>query len=87
MVCRRVESCQFGGEVPRGEVQAAVEELFERFRVVRMYLDPEPWRPEIDAWAARFGEKVVVQWPTYRQMAAVLERLRTDGRGERCGVP
>lgn len=71
---------EFGGEVPRGEVQAAVEELFERFRVVRMYLDPELWQSEIDAWAARFGEKVVVQWPTYRtrQMAAVLERLRTD---------
>ena len=70
----------FGGEVPRGEVQAAVSELMSRFRVVRFYLDPELWQSEIDEWAARFGEKVVVQWPTYRtrQMAAALERLRTD---------
>ena len=70
----------FGGEIPRGEVQAAVEELFDRYNVVRFYLDPPFWQSEIDAWAARFGEKVVVQWPTYRvrQMAAALERMRTD---------
>ena len=70
----------FGGEIPRAEVQAAVAELFERFTVVRFYLDPELWQSEIDDWAARYGPKVVVQWPTYRtrQMAAALERLKTD---------
>lgn len=71
---------EFSGEVPRHEVQAAVEELFDRFDVVRMHCDPELWQSEIDDWSARFGEKVVLQWPTYRtrQMAAALERLRTD---------
>lgn len=71
---------RFGGEVPRGEVQAAVEELMGRFNVARMYLDPELWQSEIDAWAARYGEKRVVSWPTYRtrQMSRALERLRTD---------
>ena len=70
----------FRGEVPRAEVQAAVAELFDRYRVLRMYCDPELWQSEIDAWAARYGEKVVMQWPTYRtrQMSAALERLRTD---------
>ena len=70
----------FGGEVPRGEVQAAVEELFDRFHVARFYLDPELWYSEIDEWSARYGEKRVVQWPTHRTrpMAAALERLRTD---------
>ena len=70
----------YGGEIPRLEVQAAIEELFGRYRVPRFYLDPELWRSEIDAWAARFGQKVVVQWETFRtrQMAAALERLRTD---------
>lgn len=70
----------FGGEVPRAEVQAAVEELFDRYDVARMYLDPELWQSEIDAWAARYGDKRVIVWPTYRtrQMAAALERLRTD---------
>ena len=70
----------FGGEVPRGEVQAAVAELFDRFDVQRFYLDPELWQSEIEEWAHRFGEKRVVPWATYRtrQMAAALERLRTD---------
>ena len=70
----------YGGEVPRGEVQAAVEELFDRYDVARFYLDPELWQSEIESWAARFGDKRVIVWPTYRtrQMAAALERLRTD---------
>lgn len=68
------------GEVPRSEVQAAVAELFDRFNVVRMYCDPELWQSEIDEWSSRFGDKRVISWPTYRtrQMAAALERLRTD---------
>lgn len=70
----------YGGEVPRSEVLAAVEELFTRFDVVRFYLDPELWQSEIDAWAAQYGDKRVLTWQTYRtrQMAAALERLRTD---------
>jgi hypothetical protein len=70
----------FGGEVPRGEVHAAVSELFARFTVVRMYCDPELWQSEIDGWAAEFGEKIVVAWPTNRTrpMSEALERLRTD---------
>lgn len=74
------DPADFGGEVPRGEVLAAVEELFERYDVVRMYLDPELWQSEIDKWATRYGDKRVITWPTYRtrQMAAALERLRTD---------
>ena len=74
---------EHGGEVPRGEVEACVAELFDRFEVQRMYCDPELWQSEIDAWAARYGDKRVVVWPTYRtrQMASALERLRTDALG------
>lgn len=70
----------FGGEVPRGEVHAAVSELFERFTVVRMYCDPEYWQSEVDAWATKHGEKVVIAWATNRTrpMSQSLERLRTD---------
>lgn len=72
-----------GGEVPRGEVQAAVKELFDRYDVVRMYCDPELWQSEIDEWAATYDHRKrprVIQWPTNRtrQMAAVLERLKVD---------
>jgi hypothetical protein len=71
---------EHGGEVPRGEVQAGIEHLFDAFDVVRGYFDPELWQSEIDAWVARFGQDRVVTWPTYRtrQMAAALERWKTD---------
>lgn len=74
------DPAEHDGEVPRDEVQAAVEHLFGRYDVVRMYCDPELWQSEIDAWSARFGEKRVVSWPTYRTrpMAAALERLQVD---------
>jgi hypothetical protein len=69
----------FGGEVPRGEVQAAVEELFGRYDVARLYCDPELWQSEIDAWSARWPKRVV-SWATNRtrQMADALERWKTD---------
>ncbi|MFB7630681.1 hypothetical protein ACFC0M_07005 [Streptomyces sp. NPDC056149] len=70
----------YGGQVPRLEVDAAVDHLMSRYRVVRMYCDPPYWESEIDAWADRFGDKVVVRWYTQRvaQMHAAAERLLTD---------
>lgn len=70
----------YGGQVPRLEVAAAVEELFERFSVVRMYCDPWWWSTEIDNWSAMHGEKVVLRWATSRltQMHAAAERLHID---------
>lgn len=45
-----------------------------------MYCDPPWWQSEIDAWAQRHGEKVVVEWATYRvsQMHLALQRFVTD---------
>jgi hypothetical protein len=73
------DPARYGGRVPRGEVTAAVAELFSRFDVVRMYCDPPGWSTEIEGWERRHGE-AVVQWPTYRttQMHAVLERFLSD---------
>lgn len=70
----------FGGQVPRLEVDAAFDELMKYFDVIRAYVDPPYWESEIDAWAARYGEKRVVRFETYRpvQMHAAAERLLTD---------
>jgi hypothetical protein len=74
------DPAQFGGQVPRLEVAAAVDELMTRYRVVRMYADPPDWKTEIDGWVEQYGEKVVLRWATYRtiQMHAANERLLTD---------
>ncbi|MGA4989881.1 hypothetical protein [Nonomuraea bangladeshensis] len=70
----------FGGQVPRLEVSAAVDELMERFQVVRLYADPPDWKSEIDSWVEQYGDKVVIRWATYRpvQMHAACERLLVD---------
>jgi hypothetical protein len=74
------DPAQFGGQVPRLEVAAAVDELMARYNVIRMYADPPGWTSELDAWVEKYGEKVVLRWATYRtvQMHAANERLLTD---------
>ena len=70
----------FGGKVPRLEVRAAIDEIFEYFDVVRFYIDPPYWETEADALAETYGDKRVIRWETYRpvQMHAAAERMLTD---------
>jgi hypothetical protein len=74
------DPAKHGGQVPRLEVDAAVDWLFSHFDVVRMYADPPYWETELDAWAAKYGEKRVLRFETYRpvQMFAACERLLVD---------
>jgi hypothetical protein len=69
-----------GGQIPRGEVMAAVAEVFSRYRVARFYIDPRYWETQAEAWAAKYGEDVVVQWPTnvINRMFEALIRYRED---------
>lgn len=68
------------GQAPRLEVAAAVDELMDRFDVVRMYCDPPYWDSEVDTWSSQYGEKRVVDWYTQRvkQMHEACQRLVTD---------
>ena len=68
------------GRIDRAEVRAAVEQVFKRYDVERMYCDPRDWQTEIDEWALEYGEKVVLQWPTNQitRMFAGLDRYRAD---------
>lgn len=70
----------FGGQVPRLEVAAAIDYLFETYTVVRGYLDPPHYETDIDEWAERYGRERVVRFETYRPkpMHDALERLLTD---------
>ncbi len=78
--------------VPRAVVSEAVDELFARFKVVRMYCDPPGWQSEIDSWSVRHGDEHLLRWETYRptQMSHALERMVTDlasGLFEHDGCP
>lgn len=77
---------------PRVEVAEAVRECFDRFDVHLMYADPPRFETDLDQWAEEFGEKHVVEWPTYRhkQMHEALERFVADlseGRITHDGCP
>lgn len=70
----------YGGQVPRLEVQAAMDEVMRTYNVVLLYADPPYWESEVDAWAEKYGERKVIRWYTRRvvQMHAACERLKTD---------
>ncbi|MFE0270823.1 hypothetical protein ACFWZY_01585 [Streptomyces sp. NPDC058992] len=70
----------YGGQVPRAEVRAAMKQLMHRYDVVRLYADPPYWETEVDEWVDLYGEERVIRWYTRRivQMHSACERLRTD---------
>jgi phage terminase large subunit-like protein len=70
----------FGGQVPRLDVSAALDELVRRYDVKLIYADPPYWDSEVDEWAAKYGDRIVIRWYTRRvvQMHTAAERLKTD---------
>lgn len=58
---------EWGGRIPRHEVNAAWDEIARRFKLVRVYCDPGfrdevSWESEIESWGQSYGEKVFVPW-------------------------
>lgn len=68
------------GRIPRGEVNACVDEVFRRYDVGRIYCDPRHFETQIDAWAVEHGDDRVIQWPTnsVTRMFPALVRYRED---------
>ena len=79
--------------VPRHEVDATVDAMFDQYDVVELAADPWGWRTEIETWAKRHGERRVLEWNTAaaqrmapatdRMYAAVLEQTLTHDGDER----
>lgn len=53
-----------GGSIPRDQVHVAVAEIFDRYKVERMYCDPHDWYSEIGEWSVEYGDNHVFEWPT-----------------------
>lgn len=71
---------EWGDQIPRGEVHAAVDEMFSRFRVERFYCDPQDWYSEIGDWSLKYGDNHVFEWATNRikVMYAEIKRFEID---------
>lgn len=83
---------EWGGYIPRGEVHAAVDEIFTRYKVIRMYCDPHDWYSEIGDWAVKYGDEHVFEWPTNQvgRMYPEIRRFEIDlaqGRITHDGCP
>lgn len=68
--------------IPTAEVSAAVDDLFDRFDVWRMYSDPFRWKEELATWAGKYnkpGHDVVAEFNTtgVKRMAYALAAFRT----------
>jgi hypothetical protein len=69
---------EWNGQIPRSEVHAAVDDVFGRYRVERMYCDPEDWYTEIGEWSLAYGEHHVFEWATNRPKAMYEEIKRFE---------
>lgn len=71
---------EHGDRIPHGEVEAAVDEVFGRFVVVRLYADPQDWETDIEDWALAHGKERVIVWPTNNvtKMHAEIVRFEND---------
>ena len=84
---------EWGGQVPRGEVFSAVDEILTRFKVRLAYCDPPGWQTDIFKWDEMADKRgVFMEWATYRQapMFSALKRFETDlaqGRIRHDGCP
>lgn len=70
--------CPYNAEnwqVPVSEVDACIDDLFDRFTIWRMYADPRYWQSWLATWQGRYGDTKVIEWWTNRrrQMAASLD--------------
>lgn len=54
-------------EVPADEVEDAITDAHERFKVLRAYADPPYWREDVDRWCGRWD--VWKKWETARRRA------------------
>lgn len=76
---------EWGGSIPRDEVNACVDEIATRYRLRRFYCDPRDWRSEIGDWALKFGEEEVLEWNTWviDKMFLALKRAFNDLKSNR----
>lgn len=69
-------------KVDRDAVHQAVAEAFARYRVGRMYCDPPKWWTDIDTWAEKYGDEIVLALDTNqeRKFAPAVDRWLTGLR-------
>jgi hypothetical protein len=84
-IIERPENAPEGYTHDKNRVDGAVRDIFARFTVWRAYCDPHHIADLVAGWQNEFGEKRVIEWPTYRPRPiawAVREFTEAISRGE-----
>lgn len=78
---------EWGGKIPRSEVEAAWDEISRRYELVRVYCDPgfhdeRSWESDIETWDQAYGPDKFIPWPTnmIMRMYGALTRFKADIR-------
>lgn len=50
----------FGGQIPRVDVDTTVEQMFHRYQVVGFFADRRYWESYIDSWAIKYGKSLKI---------------------------
>lgn len=66
-------------EIDEAEVTASWEQLQERYRLVRAYLDPPHWTETVGAWEARWPGRFEEWWTNRRRPIAEAVRAYVEG--------
>jgi len=54
-------------EVPKEDVDRAVQSAFSTYDVWRLYADPPYWEETVASWSGKYGKDRVIEWWTNRQ--------------------
>ncbi len=79
---------EWGGRTPRGEIEAAWDELARRYKLLRVYCDPgfrdeRDYSSDIERWDQLYGPDVFVPWvmsgsQRHNAVFAALRRFESD---------
>lgn len=77
------DPAQWGGRIPREQINLAWEFLADKYKILRVYADPgfydeTDWSTEIETWDTDYGPDVFVPWVMSgsRRVGAVYSALR-----------
>jgi hypothetical protein len=80
---RTWDPADYGGQVPRDEVDQVMRDAFRAYRVSFLFMDPYLWFDAADTWAARWPDRVVqVPTSTHQRMDQVIARFLSHFRRE-----
>lgn len=79
---RAWDPARYGGELPRDQLDEAVEEAHERYKVVAFFSDLHPLESYVDKWAEKYGRSYAVKATQKHAIAWDMRGLKKETTAE-----